>query len=152
MAVELSVKSVQVWILRGADRKGMLADALQPLVEAGANLQIVMGYRFPGELDRAAVEVFPVEGPAQEAAARKLGFELSDTPCLKVEGDDRKGLGAQMARALSDAGISMAFLMAQTIGRKFTAAIGFLSVEDAAKATKIIASLSRPAKNKSTKV
>ncbi len=148
MAVELSVKSVQLWILHGADRKGMLADALEPLVEAGANLQIVMGYRFPGELDRAAVEVFPVDGPTQEAAARRLGFELSDTPCLRVEGDDRKGLGAQMARALSDAGISMAFLMAQTVGRKFAAAIGFLSAEDAAKATKIISSRSKPAKKK----
>src|SRR2546427_9491764 len=125
MAAELTVKTVQLWILIGADRKGMVADALEPLVEAGANLQIVMGYRFPGELDRAAVEVFPVDGPTQEAAARRLGFELSDTPCLRVEGDDRKGLGAQMARALSDAGISMAFLMAQTVGRKFAAALGF---------------------------
>jgi predicted amino acid-binding ACT domain protein len=146
MAVELSVKSVQLWILHGADRKGMLADALEPLVEAGANLQIVMGYRFPGELDRAAVEVFPIDGPTQEAVARKLGFELSDTPCLRVDGDDRKGLVAEMSRALSEAGISMAFLMAQTVGRKFTAVIGFLTEEDAAKAAKIIPSLRKPAK------
>jgi predicted amino acid-binding ACT domain protein len=146
MAVELSVKSVQLWILHGADRKGMLADALEPLVEAGANLQIVMGYRFPGELDRAAVEVFPIDGPTQEATARKLGFELSDTPCLRVDGDDRKGLGAEMSRALSEAGISMAFLVAQTVGRKFTAVIGFLTEEDAAKAAKIIPSLRKPAK------
>jgi hypothetical protein len=99
MAVELTVKPVQLWILIGADRKGMLADALGPLVKAGTNLQIVMGYRYPGELDRAAVEVFPLDGPTQEAAARKLGFEKSDTPCLKVDGDDRKGLGAEMARS-----------------------------------------------------
>jgi predicted amino acid-binding ACT domain protein len=146
MAVELTVKPVQLWILIGADRKGMLADALEPLVEAGADLQIVMGYRYPGELDRAAVEVFPVEGPTQEAAARKAGLELSDTPCLKVDGEDRKGLGAQMARALADAGISMAFHVAQTVGRKFTAVIGFLTEEDAAKATRIIEGLRKPAK------
>src|SRR6266478_3703232 len=148
MAVELSVKSVQLWILHGADRKGMLADALEPLVEAGANLQIVMGYRFPGELDRAAVEVFPVDGPTQEAAARRLGFELSDTPCLRVDGEDRKGLGAQMTRALADAGISMAFLMAQTVGKKFSAVIGFLTEDDTGKASKIITSLGKPAKKK----
>src|SRR5262249_38665030 len=134
MAGELTVKPVQLWILIGADRKGMLADALAPLVEAGANLQIVMGYRYPGELDRAAVEVFPVDGPTQEAAARKAGFDESDTPCLRVDGDDRKGLGAEMARALADAGISMAFQMTQVIGRKFTAAIGFQSPDDASKA------------------
>jgi len=146
MAAELTVKTVQLWILIGADRKGMLADALEPLVEAGANLQVAMGYRYPGELDRAAVEVFPVDGPTQEAAARKAGFQLSDTPCLRVDGEDRKGLGAQMARALSDAGISMAFCVAQTVGRKFTAVIGFLTEEDAAKATKIIQALRKPAK------
>ena len=148
MAVELSVKPVQIWILHGADRKGMLADALAPLVEAGANLQIVMGYRYPGELDRAAVEVFPIDGPTQEAAARKLGFELSDTPCLRVDGEDRKGLGAQMTRALADAGISMAFLVAQTVVKKFTAVIGFLTEDDAGKASKIITSLAKPSKKK----
>jgi len=46
-----------------------------------------------------------------------------------------------MARALSDAGVSMAFCVAQTVGRKFTAVIGFLTEEDAAKATKIILEL-----------
>src|SRR5712664_74793 len=148
MAAGLTVKTVQLWILIGADRKGMLADALEPLVEAGANLQIVMGYRYPGELDRAAVEVFPVDGPTQEAAARKAGFELSDTPCLRVDGEDRKGLGAQMTRALADAGISMAFLVAQTVVKKFTAVIGFLTEEDAGKASKIITSLGKPAKKK----
>src|SRR5262249_45822149 len=108
MAGELTVKPVRLWILIGADRKGMLAEALEPLVQSGANLQIVMGYRYPGEHDRAAVEVFPIEGATQEAAARKAGFDKSDTPCLEVDGEDRKGLGAQMARALADAGISMA--------------------------------------------
>jgi predicted amino acid-binding ACT domain protein len=63
-----------------------------------------------------------------------------------VDGEDRKGLGAQMARALADAGISMAFCVAQTVGRKFTAVIGFLTEEDAGKATRIIQGLRKPAK------
>jgi hypothetical protein len=42
----------------------------------------------------------------------------------------------------------MAFLVAQTVGKKFTAVIGFLSEDDAGKASKIIASLARPAKKK----
>ncbi|SRR2546422_5316001 len=146
MATEPTVKPVQLWILTGADRKGMLADALEPLVEAGANLQIVMGYRHPGELDRASVEIFPLDGPTQEVAARKAGFDKSDTACLKVDGEDRKGLGAQMARALADAGISMAFVVTQVVGRKFTSTIGFLSHEDASKAVQIIEGLRRPAK------
>ena len=117
----MTVKNVQLWILHGADRKGLLADALEPLAAAGANLRVVMGYRYPAELDRAAVEVFPIE-PAAEAAARKAGFQPSETPCLLVEGDDRKGLGAEISRALADAGINMGFLVAETIGKKFSAA------------------------------
>jgi len=146
MAAELTVKPVQLWILNGADRKGMLAEALTPLVDAGANLQIVMGYRLPGEHGRAAIEVFPLEAGAQEAAARKAGFDKSGTSCLRVDGDDRKGLGAEMARALADAGVSMAFHMTQVIGRKFTSTIGFHSADDAAKATTAIQGLRKPAK------
>jgi len=120
----MTVKNVQLWILHGTDRKGLLADTLEPLAAAGANLRVVMGYRYPAELDRAAVEVFPIE-PAAEAAARKAGFQPSDTPCLLVEGDDRKGLGAEISRALANAGINMGFLVAETIratGQDATAA------------------------------
>ncbi len=65
-----------------------------------------------------------------------------------MDGDDRKGLGAQMTRALADAGISMAFLVAQTVGKKFSAVIGFLTEDDTGKASKIITSLGKPAKKK----
>lgn len=145
MAGEMTIKNAQLWVLHGNDRKGMLADALAPLAAAGANLRIVMAYRHPGQPDRAAVEVFPIESAA-EAAARKAGFEPSKTPCLLVEGEDRKGLGAEMSRAISEAGVSMAFLMAETVGRRFSAAIGFASAEDAAAASKKIEALRKPAK------
>jgi hypothetical protein len=133
----MTVKNVQLWILHGADRKGLLADALEPLA--------VMGYRYPAELDRAAVEVFPIDPPL-EAAARKAGFQPSETPCLLVEGDDRKGLGAEISRALANAGINMGFLVAETMGKKFSAAIGLATGQDATAAAKAIESLGPPAK------
>jgi hypothetical protein len=143
MAIKLTVKQVKLWVFHGGDRKGLLADALEPLAAAGVHLQVVMAYRFPTELDRAAIEVFPIEGPTAEAEARRFGFVQSDTPCLLVEGDDRRGLGARISRAISDAKVSMAFLMAQVVGKKFSAAIGFASDEDAGTATKAIQALAR---------
>jgi len=143
MALKLTVKQVKLWVFHGGDRKGLLADALEPLAAAGVHLQIVMAYRFPTELDRAAIEVFPIEGPTAEAEARRFGFVQSDTPCLLVEGDDRRGLGARISRAISDPKVSMAFLMAQVVGKKFSAAIGFASDEDAATATKAIQAIAR---------
>ena len=77
-------------------------------------------------------------------AARKAGFQPSDTPCLLVEGDDRKGLGAEISRALANAGINMGFLVAETIGGKFSAAIGLATGQDATAAAKAIESI-RPA-------
>jgi len=143
MAVELSVKSVQLWVYMGADRRGFLADALEPLAAAGADLEIVMAYRFAGKVDRAAVEVFPIEGKAQEEAARKAGFETSKTPCLWVEGDDRRGLAARMSKAVSDAGVSMTFQMAQRVGRKFATALGFANDQDLGVARKALEALTR---------
>src|SRR5438552_17377861 len=103
MAEDITVKNVQLWSLHGANRKGLLAEVLEPLAAAGADLRVVLGYRHPGEHARATVEVFPVEGAAAEAAARKAGFAPSDAACRLAGGTDRRGLGAQLARALSDA-------------------------------------------------
>src|SRR5256885_12638836 len=146
MADDMTVENCQLWDLHEANRKGMLADVLEPLAAAGANLRVVMGYRHAGELERATVEVFPVEGAAVEAAARKAGFAPSETACLLVEGTDRKGLGAQISRSLSDAGISMAFLMEETVGRRFSAELGLANREEAAAAAETIQEVPRPAR------
>src|SRR5436305_15321943 len=100
MADDMTVKNVQLWSLHGANRKGLLAEVLEPLAAAGANLRGVMGYRHPGEHERATVEVFPVEGAAAEAAPRKAGFAPSDTASLLGERTDRRGRGAGISRAL----------------------------------------------------
>ena len=136
---EMTVKPVKLWVLTGADRKGMLAEALEPLAAAGANLRIVMAYRME-QGGRAAVEVFPIEGKAVDAA-RKAGFKESETACLLAEGDDKPGQGAQMARAIANAGVSMAFLMEETVGKRYSAAIGFSNEADATTARKAIEGL-----------
>jgi hypothetical protein len=45
-----------------------------------------------------------------------------------------------MARAVAERGINMSFIMAETVGRKFSAVFGFQSDADAAAATKAIKS------------
>jgi predicted amino acid-binding ACT domain protein len=142
----ITVKSVKLWVLHGPDRIGFLADALEPLASAGANLRVVMAYCNPGQPARAAIEVFPVSGKRAEAAARAAGLSPSDTACLLVEGDDRPGLGAALGRAIAQAGVSMSFLIAETVGRKFSAVIGFGSETDAATAAKAAKSAARPAR------
>ena len=136
----ITIKKGTLWRKEVANQPGILADVLMPLAEAGANLRVVMGYAFPGNPDRAAIEVFPVNGKKVMAAARLAGLAESSIPCLLVEGDDRPGLGAQMAAAIGEKNINLAFVMAETVGRKFSAVFGFQTDADASAAAKAIKS------------
>jgi hypothetical protein len=66
-----------------------------------------MGYRYPGNEKKAAIEVFPVTGKKNIAAAGAAGLSESSIPTLRVEGDNAPGLGHVIAEALADAGINL---------------------------------------------
>jgi len=142
----VTVKKITLWRKEVAHEAGALASVLEPLAQTGANLRLVMGYAIPGEAGRAAIEVFPVTGRKATAAARAAGVSASPIACLLVEGDDRAGLGAGMARAVADAGVNISFMMAETIGRKFSAVFGFHSDADAVTASKAIKAAAKPRK------
>ena len=94
----VTVKNISLWRKEVENRVGTLAHTLEPVTKAGANLQILMGYRYPGEGTRAAIEVYPVTGKKASAAASEAGLSASSIPTLLVEGDDRPGLGLAIAR------------------------------------------------------
>ena len=137
----ITVKKIALWRKEIDNVPGSLADTLLPLSEGGAQLQIVMGYRYPGHESKAMVEMYPVAGRKLMKAAAGAGLSASGIPTLLVEGDDKAGLGKTLARAIADAGININFLVAQVIGRKFTAVLGFESDADAAKASAVIKKL-----------
>ena len=134
----VTVKGIVLWRRELENRPGALAEVLAPLWAAGADLQVAMGYRIPGNESRAVVELAPVKGRKQEGAARTAGLAPSGIPTLLVTGDDRPGAGRAMAEALGEAGISMAFLVAQVVGRKYTMIVGFDNEADAKAATPVI--------------
>jgi hypothetical protein len=134
----VSVKRITLWRREVANRPGILAGTLAPLAEAGADLRVVMVYRFPGDESRGAVELAPVTGRRSQAAARRAGLSNSGIPTLLVEGEDRPGTGVAIARAMAEAGINLAFLVAQVVGRRYSAVIGFDSETDARRAAPLI--------------
>jgi hypothetical protein len=140
----LTVKKAILWRTEVENRAGALARVLEPLASAGANLQVVMGYRFPGDESRAAIEVFPVTGKKVTEAAHAAGLSASSIPALIAQGDDRPGLGHAVARSLANAGINMSFQVAQVLGRRFTAVYGFESEDDAKKATSLVKKAGAP--------
>jgi hypothetical protein len=145
----ITVKRITLWRAEVDNQPGMLARTLEPLAAAGADLRVVMGYRFPQAPQRSAIELYPVSGKRVTTAAQQVGLaEAKDIPCLLVEGDNRPGLGAAIGRGLADARINVAFLMAQVLGRKFTAAIGFDDESAATNGARIIKQAARPATEK----
>ena len=136
--MSVSVKKIVLWRSEVDNRPGALAGTLEALAQAGADLRIVMGYRYPGDPGKAAFELYPVSTKKAAAAAQAAGLGATSIPTLLVEGDDRPGLGSRMARALADEGINLGFLVSQVIGRKYSAIFGFETEEDARKAAGLI--------------
>ena len=141
----VTVKKVTLWRTEVANEPGVLANVLEPLAGAGTNLRVVMGYAM-GDSGRAAIEVSPVSGKKAAAAASGVGLAASPAACLLVEGDDRPGLGAAVAHGIAAAGVNIHFLMAQSVGRKFSAIFGFHNDADAANAAKAIKAAAKPRK------
>jgi hypothetical protein len=132
----VTVKEIALWRREIENRPGTLATVLQPL--ATANVQVLMAYRYPGDETRGAVELFPISGKKATAAAESAGLTRADVPALLVEGANRAGLGFETTAAIADAGINLAFLVAQVIGSKFSAVYGFDSEADRRKASSLL--------------
>src|SRR5215467_7133374 len=134
----IAVKKITLWRCEADNRPGVLASTLEPLAEAGADLQVVMGYRYPGGTDKAAIELHPVSGRKSTTAAKTAGLAPSPIPALLVQGDNRQGLGHALAKAIGEAGINLNFVMAHVVGRRYSAVFGFENDVDAAKDTVLI--------------
>jgi hypothetical protein len=134
----VKVKRITLWRKELENKAGTLAGTLEPLAKAGADLQVVMGYRYPGEHAKAAVELYPIANKKATQAALDAGLAASTIPALHVEGDNRSGLGHSISQAIAEAGVNLDFLVAQVTGRKYSLVIGFENEADAEKATALI--------------
>jgi hypothetical protein len=134
----VTVKKIVLWRKEVENKPGALADTLASLASAGADLQVVMAYRYPGDESKAAVELYPVTAVKSVAAAKEAGLAASSVQAYLVEGDNRPGLGHAISQAIADAGINIDFVLAQVISRKYSAIFGFESEADATKGAAVI--------------
>ena len=121
----------------------MVFEAVATVAEAGANFDFVLARRTPERPGDGILFVAPVKGAKAAKAAQAAGFaKPGDIHPLRIEGADKAGSMAAIARALADAGISFRGLSAAAIGRKFVAYLALDSAEAAAKAASVIRKLS----------
>ena len=137
----LKVTKAEVWVATIEDRAGGAADKLEALSRAGANLEMLLARRTeqPGQ---GVMFVTPVKGAKAVKAAQEAGFgKPQNIHSVRVEGGDKAGLGAKIARALGDGGVSFRGISAVAIGRKFISYIACDSAEDAATAVGLLKKL-----------
>jgi hypothetical protein len=134
----ITVKQITLWRSEVDNKPGALALTIEPPAKAGTDLKVVMGYRHPSAEGKAVIEVFPIAGKKLMSAAETAGLRAAQIPTLLVEGDNKPGLAHAVAQTIGAAGINIAFLVAQVIGRRFAAVIGFETEDDAKKAAPLI--------------
>ena len=135
----VNVLKIDVWTGEIEDRSGGLADKIEAVTEAGANLEFVISRRAPEKRGTGVVFLAPVKGAAQTNAAKRAGLRRStNLRSLRVEGPDRAGLGSKITLALADAGINMRGLSAAALGRRSVVYFAFDTGSDANKARAIL--------------
>ena len=131
----LTVERVDVWAASIEDQPGGLAEKLAPLAAAGADLEFAVARRAPDKPGTGVVFVTPLRGDAQTAAGDKAGFAVADSlHSVRVEGDNKPGIGAQVTKKLADAGINLRGLSAAVIGQRFIMYLALDTADDADKA------------------
>ena len=133
--MKLKITKAQMWKASIDDRPGGAAAVLGPVAQAGANFEFAFARRAPEMPGRGLLFVLPVQGKKATAAAQAAGLAMAaDMHMLRIEGADKPGTTAAVARAMADAGINFRALSATAVGRNFRAFLALDSAEDAARA------------------
>lgn len=131
------IKKVDVWSVEILDQPGGLSSVLQPLVEAGANLNFLLARRTSS--GKGIAFLSPLDGNAVIKKAKTLGFQKNkDIAVLKISGPDKAGLGLLILTTLSSAGINIRGISASSIGKNCNIWISFDNSKDAGKSLKLI--------------
>lgn len=124
------------------DKPGGVAAKLKKLAEAGAHLEYVYSQRSAVHPGMGDLFVAPLYGGTELSAARAAGLhEVGEPIVMRVEGDDKAGLGGRVTQAWEMAGINLHGLVMSVVGGKFIGYATFDSVADANRAATILAEL-----------
>ena len=114
-----------------------LRKLLAELREAGADLQFIITRR--AEPGKGVVFVTPLRGDREIAAAAQVGFNVAYTlHSVRIMGQDRPGVAAELTQKLADGGINLRGFSLSVIGRQYLAYAAVDSLDDANKVIEIL--------------
>jgi len=133
--MDVLAERVDVWAANIEDSPGGLAAVLGALREAGADLQFIVARRAAEEPGKGVVFVTPLQGDQEIRAAAQVGFNVAQSlHSVRVMGQDRPGIAAELTGHIAEAGINLRGFSASAIGTQFVAYIAVDSLDDATKA------------------
>src|SRR5207248_7024030 len=98
--MSFKMQRVHVFHAQVEDKPGGISGKLKRLAEAGAHLEYVYSQRSDTKPGVGDLYVAPLHGNGEVAAARAAGMhEVSEPIVMRVEGDDRAGLGGRLTQA-----------------------------------------------------
>src|SRR3954471_21493652 len=141
-AMAIKASRHDIWMAIIDDRAGGAAAKLEALAAAGASLEVVLARRTPEHPSQGVLFVSPIEGKKVLGAAGQADFHRAENiHGIRIEGTDKPGLGAKIARALAEANISFRGMNAMATGKNFLSFIAVDTADDAAKAVKVLRKL-----------
>ncbi|MGH8707346.1 MAG: amino acid-binding protein [Burkholderiales bacterium] len=140
--MKLKITRSEMWKATIDDQPGGAAAVLDPVARAGGNFEFAFARRAAEMPGKGLLFVIPVKGKKVVAAAQSVGLGLApDMHMLRIEGGDKPGTTAAIARALANAGISFRAFSATAVGRNFKGFLALDSAEDAARAAGVLKKL-----------
>jgi len=140
--MSFKMQRVHVFHAQVEDKPGGISAKLKKLAEAGAHLEYVYSQRSLTKDGMGDLYVAPLHGTNELSAAREVGMhEVFEPIVMRVEGDDKAGLGGRLTQAWEMAGINLHGLVMSVIHGKFVGYATFDTVGDANRAATILAEL-----------
>ena len=137
--MDLIVERVDVWAATIKDEPGGLSTKLLALAEAGADLDFIIARRSPEAPGQGVVFVAPLRGDAEVAAAADVGFATANSlHSVRVQGENRPGVAAELTDKLARAKLNLRGISAAVIGTRFILYIAVDTAEDASRVVDIL--------------
>ena len=138
MTFEISKEDV--WVGEIEDRAGAVAEKLEAVTRVGVNLEFVIARRAPEKPGTGVVFMAPFRGESSVRTALQAGLsQWTSAATLRIEGPDRSGLGALIAWAVANEGISVRGISGAKLAHRSVFYLAFDSVADADKASEALA-------------
>lgn len=137
--MKLKITRVDMWAANLEDRPASLAEKLEALQQAGADLQFIMARRSFEEPGKGVVFLAPIKGVKQTKAAIQAGFFQTEAlHSVRLEGADAPGLASKITRCVAKAALNLRGFSASVFGGKFVAYLALDDEKDAQKAARVL--------------